>query len=548
MATPLVLSPLLLMGMEYRCVFCILLISIYWIAEVVPIGVSSLLPLLLFPILGIVSAKDIAENYFKDSIVLFMCTLVLAISVEETGLHRRIALKLLTSVGSRKQTMLLGYMSTAAFISFFVSDTAATALMLPIAVAIVTTISRVTDTAKSTVHRTIDHVEGSNNNSDNKEASNIDEKEFCDLVEEMNEENRGFAKAIVLAASHGSLIGGTAIITSTGPNLVFREQLQTFYPHDEVSVSYLQWMTFAMPPMFLYLLASFLVLSIFFLGPSSLIKWFKKRTDEEKHVSAVISKNLSTAYHDLGKISFAEVSVMAWFTVLFLLWVFRKPGFMAGWGNLFPDNGAMLTDSTCGILIVFMLFVWPRENPFDAEAEYEPILNWKIMKMKYSWSCQLLIAAGYAISEGVQKSGLSILISCTMKGIFQNLQHVWLQLAVTSSICFMTEFASNVSTGSIFIPIVISVAESFHMNPLYLALPTAVACSFAFMLPMATPPNAIVYDTKIVSMFDMICTGFCLNLMCIAITVFNMNTYTFWLFDMSHVPHVPSRQNVTLAC
>ncbi|EYC27347.1 hypothetical protein Y032_0009g665 [Ancylostoma ceylanicum] len=144
-AAPILFSPVLYFGMPFRCVYCILLISSFWIMEVVPIGITSLLPVLLFPVLGISSAKEICLVYFKDSIVLFICTLSMALAVEETNLHKRIALKLLCKVGTRKQTMLLGFMATTTFLSFFVSDTACTALMIPIALAIISSVNETTD-------------------------------------------------------------------------------------------------------------------------------------------------------------------------------------------------------------------------------------------------------------------------------------------------------------------------------------------------------------------------------------------------------------------
>lgn len=526
-AAPLLFSPLLFFGPPFRCAFCILLLSSFWIVEVVPIGITSLLPIFLFPVLSIVSAKDICQNYFKDSIVLFICTMAMTLAVEETNLHKRIALKLLCKVGTKKQTMLLGFMCTTAFLSFFLSDTATTALMIPIALAIIRATNSVAEDT------------GMNDGSSEESLEKLGD------VKNLSRSQRGFCKALVLACSHGSLIGGTAIITSTGPNLVFREIIQTVYAEDEIRVSYLQWMTFAFPPMLLYLTSSFLVLSCFFMGPRHLLLWCARPTIEEKRVSRAVMKNIHNAYNDLGSFSFAEKSILFWFAILMGCWIFRSPGFMAGWGDFFPDGGKYLTDSVPGIVIVFLLFMWPKD-PFT--KDYSPILTWPMMQRRFAWSCALLIGAGYAISEGVQKSGLSTLISCTMKDVFSKLNSMELQVMVTVSITAMTEFASNVSTGSIFIPIVLSIAESLHIHPLYLALPATVTCSFAFMFPMATPPNAIVYDTRIVGMLEMIATGVLVNICCILITALNMNTWAYWLFDLGTVPYMLRNQNATLLC
>ncbi|KHJ85449.1 sodium:sulfate symporter transmembrane region [Oesophagostomum dentatum] len=311
--------------------------------EVAPTGITSLLPIFLFPVLGISSAKQICQVYFKDSIVLFFCTLAMTLAVEETNLHKRIALKLLCKVGTRKQTMLLGFMGTTAFLN--VGEMAI-------------------------------------------ESGNFDK---------LKKDDRGFAKALVLACAHGSLIGGTAIITSTGPNLVFREIIQSSYAEHEISVSYVQWMMFAMPPMMLYLLASFAVIT----------------SKEEQRISFAVEKKIKCAYDELGKFTFAEKSILAWFILLMASWIMRKPGFIPGWGDLFPDHGKLLSDSVPAVLVVFLLFAWPKD-PFAKDPT--PILNWDVMKKRFAWSCVLLIGAGYAISEGVEVSSVNpILKNCIIK-------------------------------------------------------------------------------------------------------------------------------------
>ncbi|KAK6741402.1 hypothetical protein RB195_009324 [Necator americanus] len=503
----LLFSPLIYFGTPFRCVYCILLISCFWIMDVVPIGITSLLPIFLFPVLGISSAKEICKVYFKDSIVLFICTLTMALAVEETHLHRRIALKLLCKVGTRKETMLLGFLVTTSLLSFFVSDTACTALMIPIALAIIRAIAEASGTGEKSVK-----------------------------AYESNEELIPLEKLTPTQR---------AVITSTGTNLVFREIIQTTYDKNEISVSFVQWMTFAVPPVIFYLLASYVVITCSFMGPKQLFQLCHHPTKDEQRISEAIEKKILAAYKQLGDFTFAEKSILVWFFILMASWILRKPGFIYGWGDLFPNGGGFLSDSVPAVLIVFILFMWPRD-PFSNDLT--PILNWSVMKSKFSWSCLLLIGGGYAISEGVGKSGLSLLISCIMKDIFGRLPKLFLLISVMASITFMTEFASNVSTGSIFIPIVLSTAESLHIHPLYLALPVAVSCSFAFMLPMATPPNAVVYDTKLITMLEMASTGILLNICCSLITALNINTWTYWLFDLGTFPNLTKHHNGTINC
>ncbi|EYC27349.1 hypothetical protein Y032_0009g666 [Ancylostoma ceylanicum] len=298
-----------------------------------------------------------------------------------------------------------------------------------------------------------------------------------------------------------------------------------------------------MPAMVLCLLASYTVLMCSFMGPRHLFLWCSSPSEDERRISQAVGKRVKAAYDSLGDFTFAEKSILGWFVVLTACWILRKPGFFRGWSYLFPDEGVLLTDSVPAILVVFILFAWPKD---PSSNDLAPILNWSAMKRRFSWSCVLLIGAGYAISEGVNKSGLSFLISRTMKDTFGQLHSVFLLLAVTASITFMTEFASNVSTGSVFIPIAMSIAESLHIHPLYLALPVTLACSYAFMLPMATPPNAVVYDTKFVNMIEMIMSGLLLNICCIFITVLNMNTWTYWLFNLDTFPDLTKHHNSTI--
>ncbi|KIH64566.1 hypothetical protein ANCDUO_05122 [Ancylostoma duodenale] len=210
--------------------------------------------------------------------------------------------------------------------------------------------------------------------------------------------------------------------------------------------------------------------------------------DDERHISQAVGKRVKAAYDSLGDFTFAEKSILGWFIVLTACWILRKPGFFHGWTYLFPNDGVLLTDSVPAILVVFILFAWPKD---PSSGDLSPILNWSAMKKRFSWSCVLLIGAGYAISEGVH-------------------------------------------------------AESLHINPLYLALPVTLACSYSFMLPMSTPPNAVVYDTKLVSMIEMITTGLILNIFCILITVLNMSTWTYWLFDLGTFPDLTKHHNSTI--
>ncbi|EGT56745.1 hypothetical protein CAEBREN_29340 [Caenorhabditis brenneri] len=404
--------------------------------------------------------------------------------------------------------MLFGFMCITSLISFFVSDTACTALLCPTAVALLMSMAEAVHTLRG----------GEKKCEAAGDATTAEKLK----ISEMSSNDAGFCKAMILACAHASLIGGTAIITSTGPNLVFRENINKLVSLEYDSISFefqkiSRWaghndiltMDGFCNPSNVPLFASFicytsgtLILTnrCYFMGPYTFMKIFAKPSKEETNMKKAIEKKIQTMYEELGDISWGEKSVFFFFILLIGSWISRDPGFTSGWGSLLPHRNYS-SDSVSGILIACLLFIWPKDPSVDPLA---PILKWDDMKHKYSWSCTLLIGAGYAISEGVDKSGLSRLISCEMRKIFIGMSSLPLQLAVTTTIVIMTEFASNVSTGSIFIPIALEIAESMGVHPLYLALPTTVACSFAFMLPISTPPNAIVYDTKVISMVEMV--------------------------------------------
>ncbi|CAJ0581212.1 unnamed protein product, partial [Mesorhabditis spiculigera] len=269
---------------EFNCLFAIGLMSLYWIMETVPLPITSLLPVFLFPLLGIAKAEDIAKTYTNDTTMILFVSLIMGIAVEETHLHYRVALKLLTKVGTRPPILLMGFMLTTSFISFFVSDSATTAIMIPIAVAILKAMVKNVD-----VH--------------------------------------GYYSSI--------------------PSL---------------QLTYLKWCQFAIPPMFVYLLAAYLILICYFIGPKTLLCFFRSQSEEEKKASKDIENSVLDSYNRLGNIKSSEMSVIILFLILILTWVFRAPGFMRGWAD-FHSDPEMFTDASSGIVIVFLLFICPRNFP-----------------------------------------------------------------------------------------------------------------------------------------------------------------------------------------
>ncbi|VDM50854.1 unnamed protein product [Toxocara canis] len=322
-------------------------------------------------------------------------------------------------------------------------------------------------------------------------------------------------------------------------------------------ITFISWMEFALPPLIFYMIASLISILLVFYGPKGMLKLFAATSKEDRTKAKVATLTLAKAYAELGPMSFAEKSVLGWMLFVVVAWILRAPGFTEGWAQLFfgPD-GKLLTDTSIGIFVVFVLFVWPKKSPrfiaavrpyqnshaktevassLATEGE-EALLTWNAVQRRFPWSVILLIGAGFAISEAVKKSCLEDLISERTRDALSDVSPIVVQAAVTTVITFMTEFASNVATASVFVPIALNLAVSLGVHPLYLGLPSAIAPSFSFMFPMATPPNAIVYDTNVITMLEMASAGMILNVLCIAITTLNMNTWAYWLFNLGTLP------------
>ncbi|CAJ0581145.1 unnamed protein product, partial [Mesorhabditis spiculigera] len=343
--------------------------SSYWVVEVFPLGVTAFLPIIVLPILGVIPIRETSTAYMNDTNFLFMSSMLIALAVEDCGLHRRVALKFLAHVGTRPQWLMLGFMVITSFISLWISDTATAALMAPIAYALLETIM---------IPRMKDIVEiwpdGTQNTIIDSGPVKLD-------VKRLSPKDRGICKAMMLIVAHASLIGGTGTINATGPNLIFRQTLYERYPPEETGVTYFSWMAFQVPPMFLYMISSWLVVQIQFIGIKYVLRIFHKVTPEEAEEEKRTRSAVLKAYEEL-----------------------------------------------------------------------EPM-------RRFQWSIILLLGAGFAISRSVKMSGLASWIACQIDNNLSHLPLVWMQVIISILVVTMTEFSTNTSTASIFIPIAFNVAE-----------------------------------------------------------------------------------------
>ncbi|XP_040302800.1 Na(+)/dicarboxylate cotransporter 3 isoform X2 [Herpailurus yagouaroundi] len=492
---PLALLPVVfaLPPKEGRCLFVILLMAVYWCTEALPLSVTALLPIILFPFLGILPSNKVCPQYFLDTNFLFLSGLIMASAIEEWNLHRRIALKVLMLVGVQPTRLILGMMVTTSFLSMWLSNTASTAMMLPIASAVL--------------------------------KSLFGQETRKDLGQQ-SEEN---AAAVRRNGLH-------AVPTE----VQFLAGTEDFFPQCDV-VNFGSWFIFAFPLMLLFLLAGWLWIS-FLYGGMTLRGWRRKKkseikTDAEDRARAVIREE----FQNLGPIKFAEQAVFTLFCMFAILLFSRDPKFIPGWASFFTPG--FLSDAVTGVAIVTVLFFFPSQRPslkwwFDfkaSNAETEPLLTWKKVQDTVPWNIILLLGGGFAMAKGCEESGLSAWIGGQLHPL-ENVPPPLAVLLITVVVAFFTEFASNTATIIIFLPVLAELAIRLRVHPLYLMVPGTVSCSYAFMLPVSTPPNSIAFASGHLLVKDMVRTGLLMNLMGVLLLSLAMNTWAQTIFQLGTFP------------
>lgn len=447
----------------------------WWIFEVVPIAITSLLPMVLFPLLGIADGKSVATTYVNDIIFLFIGGFIIALAIEKWNVHRRIALRTLLFFGKGLFPVLFGFMLISAFLSMWISNTATTLLMLPLVLSV------------------------------------IEELELLYSKKEM----KRFKIALLLGVAYSCSIGGITTLIGTPPNLVFIQTYTDAYPNAPV-ISFGSWFFFALPITVLLFCSALLVLYLVF-KPKNKMQHIKPKFFEE-------------SYKALGKRTFEQTMVLLLFLLFVLLLIFRADinigSFkIPGWSTLFTENKKYIPDAVVAIFISILLFVIPAK-----EKKQGFLMDWKTA-VKLPWGIVLLFGGGFAMAKGFQTSGLSQWIG--EKLTILSGSPLWvIILGCALLMAFLTEFTSNVATTQALLPVSIALAASLKINPLYLMIPLTMAASLAFMLPVATAPNAIVFGSNQIKIKQMILPGFILN--CIGIVVISLLMY-FWgsfLFDL----------------
>ncbi|KAM5245866.1 Na(+)/dicarboxylate cotransporter 3 [Ctenodactylus gundi] len=553
---PLALLPVVfaLPPKEGRCLYIILLMAVYWCTEALPLSVTALLPIVLFPFAGILPSHKVCPQYFLDTNFLFLSGLIMASAIEEWNLHRRIALKVLMFIGVQPAKLILGMMVTTSFLSMWLSNTASTAMMLPIASAILKSLFGQKEAQKDVSGESEENTGAVRRNGlhtlptevqflASMEGDRPEEAEGpLDLPADSKKEEeyrRNIWKGFLISIPYSASIGGTATLTGTAPNLILQGQLKSFFPQCDV-VNFGSWFIFAFPLMLLFLCVGWLWIS-FLYGGLSLRDWRKKksniRADAEDKARAVIREE----FQNLGPIRFAERAVFILFCMFAILLFSRDPKFIPGWASLF--NPGFVSDAVTGVAIVTILFFFPSQRPslkwwFDLKAsnvETEPLLTWKKAQETVPWNVILLLGGGFAMAKGCEESGLSVWIGGQLHPL-ENVPPVLAVLLITVVIAFFTEFASNTATIIIFLPVLAELAIRLRVHPLYLMIPGTVGCSYAFMLPVSTPPNSIAFASGDLLVKDMVRTGLLMNVMGVLLLSLAMNTWAQSIFQLGTFP------------
>ncbi|XP_075703077.1 Na(+)/dicarboxylate cotransporter 3 [Rhinoderma darwinii] len=555
--TPVILCPILLTlpPQEGKCLYVVLLMALYWCTEALPLAVTAMLPIILFPFMGILPSSKVCPQYFLDTNFLFLSGLLMAAAIEEWNLHRRIALKVLMLVGVQPAKLILGMMITTAFLSMWLSNTASTAMMLPIANAVLKSLFgekfckekniKSNDNIPATSQENGLHpvptelqLLTSNEDKEAPEKVEISIENHSDMEKEHEYQNRVW-KAFLISIPYSASIGGTATLTGTAPNLILLGQIKSFFPGCDV-INFGSWFVFAFPLMIIFLILGWLWISISHGAISLSCRKKEKstiRSDAEVKAKEVITED----YRKLGPIIFAEKAVFFFFCLFAILLFTRDPKFIPGWASAFRSG--FTSDAVTGITISIILFFFPSEKPslswwFDLKApntENKPLLSWKKAQETVPWNIILLLGGGFAMAKGCEASGLSSWIGTRLQPL-EGLPPALAVLLITILIASFTEFASNTATIIVFLPVLSELAIRLKVNPLYLMIPGTVGCSYAFMLPVSTPPNSIAFSTGHLLVKDMAKTGLLMNLMGVLLLSLAMNTWASSLFQLDTFP------------
>ncbi|XP_041468313.1 uncharacterized protein LOC121418475 isoform X2 [Lytechinus variegatus] len=583
--------------------FTIFLMGTFWVTEVIPLPVTALMPIVLFPLFGIRDTPTVVEQYFKNVTYLLFGGLILAAAIEHQNLHRRFALRVLLLFGTDPKKLLLGFMSGTAFLSSWMSNTAVTAMMLPIARAVLDEIKKQDNDGEhemacdlgengqyqpsgQTVLPPEKQMKGIGHELLREEIGSIDDLPSSSSSYDQDKRHLRLRKAIFLCITYAANVGGTGSLVGTSPNVICVAVVESLFGK-ETGLNFGSWMLFCYPQMIVCILVIWAWLQFMYLPRNSFrCKCNRQNSSDAKHIRKVIQR----AYDDLGPVRFAEWAVLGHFVIIVALWITQDPKVFPGWASLFPPG---VKSATPTMLMAISLFCFPSERPLrllrikdqqiresahghlesivsngesasvagvnsddDDGRESRPkiakvkcipaLINWEIVHEKIPWGVLIIMGGGLALADGCVESGLSAWLAEQFQK-FYGIPPLAVAFITAITISLLTEVMANTVTAAIFVPIVAEMAVAMRINPLYLILTTTICASFAFMLPVATGPNAIAFAYKEIKVIDMVKTGCLLNFTCICILLLFMNTLGLLIFDIAHFPDWANNTMNTMA-
>uniref|UniRef100_A0A674DE42 Solute carrier family 13 member 4 n=1 Tax=Salmo trutta TaxID=8032 RepID=A0A674DE42_SALTR len=548
---PLSLLPLPLIHptSEACCAYVLIVTAVYWVSEAVPLGAAALVPAFLYPLFGVLKSSEVAAEYCKDTTLLLMGVICLAASIEKWNLHKRIALRMVMIAGAKPGMLVLGFMCCTVFLSMWLSNTSTTAMVMPIAEAV---LQQLISTGVADTQEDSETVEATEDDCLSGTATAISipepkkEKESKDSRYPTKRDHM-ICKCLSLSITYAATIGGLITITGTSTNLIFAEQFNNRYPDAKV-INFGTWFIFSFPIAIIMLLLTWVWLHFLFLGCN------KKRKTRREMLS---ERKIHDEYIKLGPISYPEVVTGVFFILMTLLWFTREPGFVPGWTSLFEKKGYR-TDATVSVLLGFLLFLIPARRPFsraprttagDGSAERDPdplapMITWKDFQNLMPWEIVILVGGGYALAAGCKVSGLSVWIGRQLEPM-SGLPPWMVTLLACLLVSAVTEFASNPATLTVFLPILSALSETLQINPLHTLIPATMCVSFGVMLPVGNPPNAIVFSYGHVQISDMVKAGFGVNLIGVLVVMLAIMTWGVPLFNLTEFPEWAIDRNVT---
>ncbi|UTR14971.1 SLC13 family permease [Salipaludibacillus sp. LMS25] len=427
-------------------------IATWWITEAIPIPVTSLLPIILFPLVTTLQVGDVTPHYGNDIVFLFLGGFIIALALERWNLHKRIALTIIHLVGTSTKRLMLGFMIATAFLSMWISNTATAMMMVPIGTAIIYQVTHL-----------------------------IDDR----FVDNPKKEANQFAKGLMIAIAFSASIGGLGTIIGTPPNTILAGQLREIF---DVDLSFGYWMLFGVPlATFLLILAWFYLITFAFPMKMKNIPNGREIVENERKALGDMSSDEKVV------MSIFSLTAIAWMTRSFLLQEYVHPN---------------INDTLIAITGASLLFLIP-----SFKYEGVKLMNWHTAK-NVPWGILILFGGGLAIAGAFGETGLDLWIGEQLS-VLIGVKFIFIILAVTFFVMFLTEITSNTASATMLMPIMASLAYAIDVHPLAMMVPAALAASCAFMLPVATPPNAVVFGSGYLKMADMVKAGFWMNVLAI---------------------------------